>query len=141
MWHVAAIAVLASLWPCFLNRVKDSRNDRVMKASVVIIQLTLYLESFSQPLLSPSFLRHGFHSESKQSKRNMVNLFNPMDLMTERLINSVDFYQPSTDVYCGQLTNESARFLCNTQFMSLAWYISSHWLYWLQIFERASLKS
>ena len=27
------------------------------------------------------------------------------------LINSYDFRQPITDVYCGQLTNESARFL------------------------------
>ena len=35
----------------------------------------------------------------------------PMDQQTGRLINSFDFCQPIADVYCGQLINESARFL------------------------------
>ena len=34
-----------------------------------------------------------------------------MDLQTGQLINLFDFCQPITDVYCDQLTNESAHFL------------------------------
>ena len=35
---------------------------------------------------------------------------------TGRLINLLDFCQPITDVYCGQLTNESVRFLKHSIF-------------------------
>ena len=35
----------------------------------------------------------------------------PMDQQTGQLINLFDFRQPIIDVYCGQLPNESARFL------------------------------
>ena len=37
-----------------------------------------------------------------------------MEQQTGRLINLFDFCHPITDVYCGQLTNESARFLSHS---------------------------
>ena len=37
-----------------------------------------------------------------------------MDKQTWRILNSFDFCQPITDVYCGQLTNKSAQFLLHS---------------------------
>ena len=40
----------------------------------------------------------------------------PMDLQTGQLINLFDLCQPITDVYCDQLTNESAQFLQHSNY-------------------------
>ena len=48
---------------------------------------------------------------SQKSYREALKIAYPMDKQTGRHINSFDSFQPITDVYCGQLTNERAPFL------------------------------